>query len=222
MCWKKLVAASLVGKDKALMAAFATFVNPPDFDLISKIITPPAEKWSDKAVKSVYERSTYLAKYLPSKPEAQTLKEITLNTLEKFLGVKLLPGQLTETELAYMEENRKKYLTSEWFFNRSENKFKSSSDASKKKEAVYKVPGGPLIRVAVMTEQGLIKEVLFTGSIHATPIDCLVTLEEELKDLKIEESLIREKVERMFSQGVQLPMVKPEDIVKTIWRALNN
>lgn len=219
--WKKLVAASVVGQKNAIMAAYATFIYPPDYNLINKLITPPAEKWSDKEVKSVFDRSTYLAKYLGGQFEMQSLKEITLRTVEKNFGVTLNPGELTEMELSFMEENRKRFLSLDWLLNRSEKKFNQPTGEIKKGEAIHKVPGGPLIRITAWREKGIIRDILFTGSIHASPLNCLVNLEEELKDLKIDEGLIKEKIEKMFAQGAQLPMIKTSDLLDTLLRALS-
>jgi len=83
-----------------------------------------------------------------------------------------------------------------------------------------KVIGGPLIRVYVLRRGNLIEDLMFTGTMHMYPADALEELEKELKGCKIDEALIRSKVEKFFARrSVSTGLGSPELIAEAIIKA---
>jgi lipoate-protein ligase A len=219
LMWKKFMPSSAPGLQNCAHAATCPQVRRPNIELMMKVMTPPKEKFNDKLAKSIAERVIWLEKVVGREVDAMELKHVGIKALEQAFGVKLIPGELTGRELKLIDECRRKYTAEEWFFDRTERKFGAIPQGVVRTEAIHKVSGGPLLRVTLLREEGLIRDILFTGSMHAAPVDCLVKLEDSLKGVKIDEGKIREKVREMYNSGVQTPMITEDILVSTIMEA---
>jgi lipoate-protein ligase A len=219
LMWKKFMPGGIFGLQNCTQVTTAVQVKRPDIELMMKVMTPPREKFDDKLAKSIAERAIWLEKVTGREIDIAELKRVGVKALQQTFDVKLVPGGLTERESKLMDEYRKKYSTEEWFFNRSERKFGAIPEGVLRTEIIRKISGGPLLRVTLVQEKGLIRDILFTGSMHAAPVDCFIKLEDSLKGVAIDEGKIREKVREMYNSGVQTPMITEDILVGTIMEA---
>jgi hypothetical protein len=60
---------------------------------------------------------------------------------------------------------------------------------------------------------------MFTGTLHTTKADCLEELENEIRGCKIEEGIIRPKVEEMFNKGVVIGLMDAPRLLAVIMEA---
>jgi lipoate-protein ligase A len=219
LSWKKLCPGGIAGFENATQTALITQIGEPPMDIIQRALTPPAEKFADKAAKTVAERVAYLEEFVRRKVTNEEMRDIYIKSIEQAFDIELVPGKFTEKELEYIEAGMKLYASDEWLYGRTERKFGTIPQGVVKTEAIHKVSGGPLLRVTMLTEKDAIRDILFTGTMHASPMDCFIKLEESLKGVAIDEGKMREKVREMYNSGVQTPMITEDIIVSTVMEA---
>ncbi len=221
--WKKLIPASISGIGDAIQIAGVVQVTKPDLNIAQRVLTPPSEKFTDKLVKTVSERIGSLEDILGKDvPTVEEVNNMWCSVLTKLFGVELVPGELTTLERNYMKEFRQFYDRDEWLYNRSERKFGEISEGSRKGEAISKVSGGPLLRVTVLREGEYLRDILFTGSLHARPIDAFQVMEDLLKGIKITPEEVKRRVREAYGKGISTPMVTEDQVYKTILAAIDN
>lgn len=220
--WRKALACSCTGMGKTVQVAFLLQVKPPDAQVIEKLITPPPEKFADKAVKSVGQRVGSLEDAIGRPLAYEQIRDMLCSSFVRTFGIELRPGRLSEYEEELMREAREKYDNEAWLYNRSERKFGSKINTASKGEALYKVSGGPLLRVTVLRQDDTLEDVLFTGSIHAAPVDALIELEERLRRTPLGNNHIEEKIANFYASGIRTPGLTPGILGATIRRALEN
>ncbi len=94
-----------------------TFLVNMDFDAMNRALTPPALKFADKPARSVKERVTSLAREVGRELDTDEVMERFAHNFSQVVGVDLVPGGLTEEELALAEELLDvKYSTDAWNF----------------------------------------------------------------------------------------------------------
>jgi len=89
-----------------------------------------------------------------------------------------------------------------------------------RKRAVYKIPGGKMVRVALKWEENLIKDIKITGDFFLYPEEGINFLEDSLRNVRLEDAL--EKIKNVVkSNNLTLFGLTPEGIVETIKLAIN-
>jgi Bacterial lipoate protein ligase C-terminus len=81
----------------------------------------------------------------------------------------------------------------------------------------YKAPGGKLVRVRLIEENGIIRSVRISGDFFLVPEDGLAKLEKMLEDTPLRGPELKLLVDRFFrGTGAQGLGVSPDDFVKAI------
>lgn len=220
--WKKLIPSSIAGIGDAIIVAVAIQVTPTDLDIAQKVITPPSEKFIDKQVKSVSERIGSFETAMEKAPSTDELGKTVRLAVEKSFNVAFYPGELTPLEKGYIEESIKLYDNDKWLYNRSELKFGDIGTEECIGEKIIKVPGGPLLRVTLVRRGDRLRDILFTGSLHASPNDAFKLLEDLLEGIKLSRENIREIVEDFYQRGNRTPMITKEIVSEAISMAAEN
>lgn len=84
-------------------------------------------------------------------------------------------------------------------------------------KAVYKVPGGKLVKVELEQQRGQISRVKITGDFFVHPEEALLQIEGSLRGCSLEENEISRKIEMTVSEiGCQLVGFSAQDIAKAI------
>jgi hypothetical protein len=134
---------------------------------------------------------------MPSYDEIfEELKDIYLKVFGDVFGVEVgEPENWTEAELKIFEELEKVGTNEEYILSRTpERAFKEMPTGSALGYEFVKVKGGPLIRAYVLRKDDTIEKIMYTGTMQLAPPIALEEIEKELKDCKIDEKLISEKI----------------------------
>ena len=216
--WKKIIPASISGIGSAIQIGAGVQVMTPDVQIAQKIITPPPEKFADKQIKDTAGRmgslEGFMGKAVPSMEEVNSVLKVAT---EECFGIKLVPGELTNLEKEYMEESRKIYDNDNWLHNRSERKFGKIGSEVSKGEAIVKVAGGPLLRVTLLRKGDYLQDILFTGSLHASPVDAFKKMEDFLKGIKLSSKEVKAKVKEFYQiKKIKTPMITYDLVANAI------
>ena len=219
--WRKIGPSSCFYEEKAVQMGSGIQVKEPDADLIATAITPPPEKFVDKEAKSIQERITFLEKVVGREIDLQEIKDIYVDQIEKVFQVELDPGELTDNEKRYYEEMEREYTNDDFFMERSEDRFGDIPLDVTRKSIQFKVPGGPFIRIIVLKKDDRIKDMIISGSIHASPLrptTPIHEIEKALKDQLIDKEFFESKIGRVMErQGFHIAKVSPEFLAQKIY-----
>jgi len=92
-----------------------TFLVHMDFDVMERVLTPPALKFADKAARSVKERVTSLAREVGQELDMDEVMQRFAANFSTVLGIQPVPGDLAPEEQALAAELLAvKYGTDEW------------------------------------------------------------------------------------------------------------
>ena len=86
-------------------------------------------------------------------------------------------------------------------------------------KAIYKVPGGKLLKVDLGVRDGRIAELRITGDFFIHPEEAIEELEERLLGQRAEGKDIEECINRLLETGVEMIGVSAADIVASILSA---
>ena len=87
--------------------------------------------------------------------------------------------------------------------------------------AELKAPGGKLLKVECKVEEGILKEVRYTGDFFLVPEETIDQLEEHLRNTKATESTITQKTASFFNtENVSLIGLEPKHFTEVIMLAL--
>lgn len=80
---------------------------------------------------------------------------------------------------------------------------------------LYKAPKG-LIRVDAEVENNIILDVRITGDFFIVPEDALLLLENHLRGVELERTLLNNTIDMFYLLGIDTPMLGRDDIVNAI------
>ena len=201
--WRKIGPSSCFYEEKAIQMGSGIQIKRPDVGLIARAITPPAQKFVDKQAKTIGERITDLEDVVGRRIDLQEIKKIYINQIEKVFEVELVRGELTEKEMAYYKGMEKEYTSEAFFMERSERKWGAIPSDVVRKITHFKVPGGPLVRVITLVKDKTIRDILISGTIHASPLrptSPIHEIEKALRGQPVDEKLFESKIDEIFSR----------------------
>ncbi len=178
----------------------------------------PTEKLKDKEIDSVKERVTCLRWIMGRVPPLAEVKAALVDSFAQALGVEFEPGGLTLAEEALLAERLPFFESEEWIYGP-----RRTLNHSRELRALYKSSGG-LIRVALVVDDNgrRLQSVLITGDFFAYPRRAIFDLEAALKHAPANEMAIERIVRGFFAANpVQIPGVTPDDLLYTIYQALD-
>jgi lipoate-protein ligase A len=86
-------------------------------------------------------------------------------------------------------------------------------------KAIYKVPGGKLIKVGLGVRKGRIAEIRITGDFFMHPEDAIEELEVALIGTRLENEDLEQGVNALLARGVEIIGLEAADIVVSILSA---
>lgn len=188
-----------------------------DYQVMSRVLKVPEEKFRDKIYKSMKENLTTMKKELGQIPSREEIKSVLIEKFEKIFG-KLEPANLTSTMIREMEKLEKEFTSPAFLFKKTPR----ISKGVKIREGVEVIYGihkakGGLIRAAQEVEKEIINEISLSGDFTFYPKDYLEGLEGKLKGNVREKSLLNSKIEEFYDkEKVQSPGVESEDFLKAM------
>jgi len=94
-----------------------TMLTNFDADTMLKCLKIPIEKLKEKEINSLKERVTCLRWELNRIPSIDEIKDAIKNGFEKVLGIKLVPGELTELEREVLQKKVEYFRSEKWIFH---------------------------------------------------------------------------------------------------------
>lgn len=187
-----------------------------DFELMSKVLRVPDEKFRDKLYKTMRENLSTLKTELGYIPE----REAVINTLiDKFSPVlgNLTPAVIPD-EVWKMAEKLGEQYSSEEFMNMNScpQDFITIGAGVKIKQGMYKARGG-LIQSNVTIRDNMIIEASLTGDFTCYPKDCFPELSACLIGSVYNEPEVKHRItEFLACSRVEIPGVSDSDICRAI------
>ncbi len=188
-----------------------------DVDSMLRALRVPIEKLKAKELASARERVTCLKWEMDIVPELPKLKEILKSSFERCFKITLEDGGLTDHEKIMFNDRKNYFKSDDWI-----NKIKRPKGEQAVVDSVHKTKGG-IIRSSMMVNlrQERIQSVLITGDFFTFPMRAIFDLEAELKDIKADISVIKQKITSFFDKNdCQIPGIEPSDFVAAISKGL--
>ena len=202
-----------------MLILVGNFIQDFNYEMMSKCLRVPDEKFRDKVYKTMYENLTTFLRETGSIPANDALAADLRVRYEQLLGA-MTEKTLDVVLIEKADELLAEMNTPEWLL--ANDRRRPDSKQVKIAEGVYviqkmlKTPGG-LIRVTAVSQNGLLHDVHLSGDFFFFPADSLLELEQELENVALEEDQILNVVERFYQQhAIELPGVSPIDYAKVL------
>lgn len=202
-----------------MMILVGNFLQDFNYEMMSKSLRVPDEKFWDKVYKTMYENLTTIVRETGRIPENTILAKILLPKYESLLG-KMTPRQLDHELINKAEELFIEMETPEWLF--ANDRRNPDIKQVKIAEGVFviqkmvKTPGG-LIRVTAVNDQGALKDVHISGDFFFFPANRIMDLEKVLNGLPADQMVITQSVQKFYADhSIESPGVVPEDFANVL------
>jgi len=200
-----------------------SFMFDFNYDLMSKILKVPSEKFRDKLYQNMHDYVTNINREFTSlniqAPEREEIKSAFLEEVSKKFNTYIeFADNLEKYELEKLDEIRKKLSDKDWLYKKGkfvDRRVKISSNVNIY-EGNYKSPGG-LIRITLTKKDNKIADIEITGDFTMIPSDALNYIEDSLKDAEIDYDAINSKITELYEKfKIQSPGVNPSDFTEAI------
>lgn len=209
--------AGAIGNGEVLVGSF---MFDFDFELMSKVLNVPDEKFRDKIYQSLQEYMTTMKRELGAVPTYDMVKNIYIQKCEDVLGDEIFEGKFTEPELSAMDEYDSKFTSEDWLYQKGgllRTGVKIHNDVWVY-ETSYKAEGG-LISATVRLRDSRIDDISFAGDFTFQPHEVLSDLEKALVNCSINSDSLSTIVKNFYATAaVQSPGLAPQDWVAAIMK----
>jgi lipoate---protein ligase len=202
-----------------MLILVGNFIQDFNYEMMSKCLRVPDEKFRDKVHKTMYENLTTFLRETGSIPANPDLAADLAQRYEPLLG-KLEPKSLDAELVQKADELMLEMNTPEWLL--ANDRRRPEAAQVKIAEGIYvvqkmlKTPGG-LIRVTAVNQNGNLKDVHISGDFFFFPSDNLVYLEQALDGLTAETVAITETITTFYQQhNIESPGVVPADFANIL------
>jgi biotin-(acetyl-CoA carboxylase) ligase len=192
-----------------------------DIDLAGAVLKTPEEKFKDKIAKDIRDYATSLQREAGQEISRSALVEAIAAEWGKTLGVRIELARLSEMEMDFYDEYRKKYTSEEWtFFKSSSKRFEKIPDGYRLGLSRYKSRKLVCAHV-LLDDRGKITEVMLSGDYFIKPIHGDDQIAQTLVGLDAADSeAIREKIlQKALAIGFEAIMMNPEDFATPVIEA---
>ncbi len=195
------------------------FIQDFNYEMMSKVLRLPDEKFRDKVHKTMYENLTTMLRETGSIPANQALAEKLVEHCEPLMGP-FVQKQLDDELRAKANELFEEMHTPEWLLANDRRRLESTQ--IKISEGVYviqkmrKAPGG-LMRFSAVNNQDTLQDVHISGDFFFFPAEKLLELEETLTGISLNKDVITKTVTEFYkSNEIESPGVLPDDFTQLI------
>jgi lipoate-protein ligase A len=197
-----------------MLILVGNFIQDFNYEMMSKCLRVPDEKFRDKVHKTMYENLTTMLRETGSIPANKALGGELSRRYAEIVG-ELTPRELDAELTGKADELLKEMNTPEWLLDNDRRR--PDSRQVKISEGVYviqkmlKTPGG-LIRVTAVNHEGKLRDVHISGDFFFFPANRLMELEKSLENIPVDALAITQTVEKFYQQNeVESPGVVPAD-----------
>ncbi|MDH4209238.1 MAG: lipoate--protein ligase [Anaerolineae bacterium] len=187
-----------------------------NYDMMSRILKVPDEKFRDKVYKSMRENLSTIKRELGSIPPRDSLTSSLARNFEKVLGP--LPRAGLDEELTgEVSRLKAEFSSEEWLFKigrPTAGRTVKIASGVEVKHLVHKAPGG-LIRGDVELADGVISSIVLSGDFFFFPAEKLSDLQRALVGKRPEE--VEQTIADFYEeQGIESPGVEPSDFARVV------
>jgi lipoate-protein ligase A len=189
-----------------------------DVDTMLRALRIPVEKLKAKEIDSVKERVTCLNWELGYTPPLDEIKVAIRRGFEQELGIRLVPGELTEAEQALFEEKLTEFRSPDWIDN-----VKPTFQKREAVQSAYKAEAGMIrFTLVVNLRQKRLKDIFITGDFLSFPSRALYDLEASLRGMPLDRAALHAKIRAFFASGrMTIPDMAWTDFIKPLDQALD-
>jgi len=188
-----------------------------NYQVMSKILKVPDEKFRDKVFKTMEENLTTIKRELGNIPAREEVVTVLKEKFEKRIG-KFESVPLNSEVFEKMRE-LEKWMTSDEFLNKKTPKIPKGVKIKEGLEilyGIYKARGG-LIRTAEEISEKRLEEITISGDFIFFPKEDLKGLEGALEKIPLDKNRIIEKVETFYEEKeIESPGVESRDFATAI------
>ncbi len=202
-----------------MMILVGNFLQDFNFEMMSKVIRVPDEKFRDKVFKTMSENLTTFLRETGSIPSNDDLAADLLPHYEALFG-KMEAKKLDAELVQKAEEILVEMNTPAWLL--ANDRRRPDSSQVKIAEGVFvmqkmvKTPGG-LIRITAVNKEGILQDVHISGDFFFFPAASLELLEQALDGVSVDSLSVNTVVEEFYRQHkVESPGVTPQDFAQLL------
>jgi lipoate---protein ligase len=198
----------------SMFVLVGNFIQDFNYELMSRVLRVPDEKFRDKIHKTMYENLTTFLRETGNIPTNADLASQLAQLYVPLVG-ELVEARLDEELTGKADELLLELNTPEWLM--ANDSHAPDSTRVKISEGVYvaqkvlKTQGG-LVRAAAVSREGRLVEVHISGDFFLFPANRVVDLEQALAGVQAETLVITKVVEDFYREyGIDSPGVEPAD-----------
>lgn len=187
-----------------------------NYEMMSRVLKVPDEKFRDKVYKSMQENLTTIARELGSVPPRESLTERLARNFEKLVGP--LPRASIDDELqGEVSRLKAEFSREEWLHGVGrpmKGRTVKIAAGVEVRHLVHKAPGG-LIRGDVEIADDVVSSVVLSGDFFFYPAEQLAGLSEALVGTRMED--VEETIRQFYAEhGIESPGVEPADFASVV------
>jgi lipoate---protein ligase len=201
-----------------MVVLVGNFILDFDFEMMSKCLRVPDEKFRDKVFKTLQENLSTFRRETGKVPETHRLGDALARRYEIILGPMNWRARPSPRLVAKADELQAERHTPEWLF--ANDRRHPDTRQVKIREGVYviqnvlKTPGG-LIRLAAVKEDGRLRDVHISGDFFFYPAERLPDLERALEGVPAQAGSVTEVVAQFYlRKSIESPGIVPGDIAR--------
>ena len=202
-----------------MLILVGNFIQDFNYEMMSRVLRVPDEKFRDKVHKTMYENLTTFLRETGKIPANADLAADLAKRYAPLLGG-LTPKELDAELTSKADELLREMNTPEWLL--VNDRRRPDSKQVKIAEGVYvmqkmlKTPGG-LIRVTAVNQGGKLNDVHISGDFFFFPAASLMDLEQALEGIAAETEPITAAVEAFYQErAIESPGVVPADFAQVL------
>jgi len=194
-----------------------------NYEKMANVLKVPNEKFRDKMKQSMKEWVTTLKRELYEVPSPGQIKKIYVQIFQELLGVKLIDGTPTETELKiYSNEIKPRYKSKEWLYmdvpRRVDDEGRTVKIAHGVKLVEFDHKAGKLLRIRAEMIENKIKDIQIRGDYFIIPKEAITILEEKLKGTELNETFLEEIINNFFNSGIEISGFTSKDLLTALMK----
>ncbi len=189
-----------------------------NYELMSKVLRVPSEKFRDKVYSTMREYLTTINRELGDEaPERAAAERVLVECFAETLGEEVVPDDPRQDEVDAIAMQEERIASEDWLHLEG---LPPSGDSVKIAEGVnvvegvHKAPGG-LIRATSAIHDGLIEGIVLSGDFFFEPATARQELQEALVGARHEDDAVLGIVKQILS-GVDAPGVDAADITAAV------
>lgn len=205
------------------MVVVGSLIFDFNYELMSKVLKVPSEKFRDKVYQTLREYLTTIRRELgTSAPTWEQGKQTLITQCAAALGQDAYIGSLTNREQEEIQRLRQEFADPSWVYQSGgiRGKGVKIKDGMYIREAAYKAPGG-LIRATVRVHETLLDDLTLSGDFFIYPQESLPQLEAALVGSPLEHAELQSRAASFWrDHQIQSPGLMPDDVANVIMQAV--